>query len=123
MASNESTSAKEERSAAITLANFLESRGADSRHYVSDLLATSSRIQASKVLLTPEIDLHCETCKGERRYQCREGSFFISTGRNLKLVKYVCENCGKAEKKGSLTQVGCKNSVKSLRSARRFRPD
>ncbi len=89
----------------LVFAHFLESCGPDSTRHVSDLLATS-RTSGNTILLTPEIELHCdnEICNGVRRFQCHDTNY-ISGNLDFEFVKYLCKNCGQTQKTFALVVV------------------
>ena len=78
-----------------SFANFLESVGADAAHYVAGLVKQSS----PAVLQEPELELHCDVCKGNRRFACSDtNSHYIGNDIDFEFVTYTCKNCGKTRK-------------------------
>lgn len=78
-----------------TFANFLESCGPDSTQYVSGLARHTS---SGAVLETPEIEIHCESCEGIRRFKCTDSIHYLTSELDFEVVGYVCKNCGKSPK-------------------------
>lgn len=79
-----------------TFVDFLESCGPDSTHHISGLLGRSST-SGRVVLITPEIELHCETCNGVRRFRCND-TVYVSGQLDFSFVRYLCKNCGQTQK-------------------------
>jgi len=73
-----------------TFAQFLESMPPDSYVYIVDLELSSSN---SNLVASPDITLHCETCKGSRQFG---GDGYITskkTSWESTFLQYLCRNC------------------------------
>jgi hypothetical protein len=82
---------------ALSQKEFLERTPPGTKTHVSDLV-DADRLGVFRAY-TPELELHCDVCQGQRFFFCGQVAVNISDSKPFNtFLKYVCRNCGKSFK-------------------------
>jgi hypothetical protein len=105
MVSNPSPAEGAEAKPLPTFKQFLETSPPDVEVIVTDRTSgtyvTLDGGERFSRLLTPELDLHCETCGGTRTFKCTMNNNWVATlnpGTVFEELDYECKNCKEGEK-------------------------
>src|SRR5215471_10600066 len=105
-----------------TLAEFLESTPPGVGEEVSDACGRESSQYHHRVLLEPDLQLHCpnDTCQGIRFFRCTSGTIYLNDKDwKYAYMTYVCRNCQNTQKTYAVA-VQPKDSVSGVGNAYKF---
>jgi hypothetical protein len=83
----------------VTFKEFLETIAPSTEAIVTDLTRRDQGFEALRIV-TPKIELHCETCEGKRIFIIRDNSILRAPAPSFTdhFFTYICRNCQKSYK-------------------------